>query len=75
MIAKEFPCEWEGAITHFFSKPFGRNQERFQRYWEAAKLERGVTFVGRLATYKYLDMDDVVAQVMVKLGESAGRPA
>ena len=26
-----------------------------------------VTFVGRLATYKYLDMDDVVAQVMTKL--------
>jgi hypothetical protein len=27
-----------------------------------------VTFLGRLATYNYLDMDDVVAQVMVKLG-------
>lgn len=38
-------------------------------------MERGVTFVGRLATYKYLDMDDVVAQVIVKQGDSAGRPA
>lgn len=75
VIAKEFPCEWDGTNTRFYPKPFGGNPERFQRYWEAAKVERGVTFVGRLATYKYLDMDDVVAQVMVKLGDSAGRLA
>lgn len=75
VIAKEFPCEWDGTNTRFYPKPFGGNPERFQRYWEAARVERGVTFVGRLATYKYLDMDDVVAQVMVKLGDSAGRPA
>lgn len=71
MIAKEFPCGWQSAGTSHNSKCFDGNPERFQRYWEAAKVERGVTFVGRLATYKYLDMDDVVAQVMVKLGESA----
>ncbi len=33
----------------------------------AAKAERGVTFISRLATCKYLDRDDVVAQVLVKL--------
>mgnify|MGYP006371519211 CR=1 FL=1 len=68
MIGREFPCEWDGTNTRFYPKPFGRNPERFQTYWEAAKPLRDVTFVGRLATYKYLDMDDVVAQVLTKLG-------
>jgi UDP-galactopyranose mutase len=70
VIAREFPCEWDGSNTRFYPKPFGGNPERFQKYWEAAKSLNNVTFLGRLATYKYLDMDDVVAQVMVKLGKA-----
>ena len=38
-------------------------------YWKAAKAERGVTFLGRLA-YEYLDMDEVVVQVTTKLGSA-----
>lgn len=68
VIGREIPCEWDGTNTRFYPKPFGGNPEKFLKYWEAAKAERGVTFLGRLATYKYLDMDDVVAQVMTKLG-------
>lgn len=67
VISREYPCEWNGANVRFYPKPFGGNPERFRRYWEAARSVRGVTFVGRLATYKYLDMDDVVAQVMNSL--------
>jgi UDP-galactopyranose mutase len=68
VIGKEFPCEWDGTNTRFYPKPFGGNPELFQKYWAAAKAEKNVTFLGRLATYKYLDMDDIVSQVMVKLG-------
>lgn len=68
VVAREYPCEWNGSNIRFYPKPFGGNPETFLKYWEAAKSERGVTFLGRLATYKYLDMDDVVAQVMTKLG-------
>jgi UDP-galactopyranose mutase len=70
VIGREFPCEWDGANTRFYPKPFGGNPALFQRYWKASKSERNVTFVGRLATYKYLDMDDVVAQVMLQLGRA-----
>lgn len=68
VIGREFPCEWDGRKTRFYPKPFGGNPEKFLSYWDAAKAETNVTFVGRLATSKYLDMDDVVAQVMVSLG-------
>lgn len=73
VIGREYPCEWDGTNVRFYPKPFGSNPERFRRYWQAGKAERAVTFVGRLATYKYLDMDDVVAQVMTKL--DVGRTA
>jgi UDP-galactopyranose mutase len=63
----EFPCEWEPGRVRMYPKSFGENPERYRRYRQMAEAEREVTFVGRLATYKYLDMDDVVAQVMTKI--------
>ncbi len=74
VIGREYPCEWDGTNVRFYPKRFGGNPEKYQRYKEAAALERGVTFPGRLATYKYLDMDDVVAQVMVKLAGIGSKP-
>ncbi len=34
------------------------------RYLEAARAESGVTFVGRLGTYRYLDMDVTIAEAL-----------
>lgn len=34
------------------------------RYLEAAQSERGVTFVGRLGTYRYLDMDVTIGEAL-----------
>lgn len=67
VVGYEHPCEWEPGRVRMYPKAFGPNPERYKLYREAASGERNVTFVGRLATYKYLDMDDVIAQVMTKL--------
>ena len=69
IVGYEFPCEWKEGLVRMYPKPFGPNPERYRLYKQMADLERHVTFVGRLATYKYLDMDDVIAQVMVKLAQ------
>ncbi len=71
VIGREFPREWDGTNTRFYPKPFGDNPEKFRRYWDAARAEKRTTFVGRLATYKYLDMDDTIAQVMLKVAPLA----
>ncbi len=34
------------------------------RYLDAARAERGVTFVGRLGTYRYLDMDVTIGEAL-----------
>ncbi len=38
----------------------------YEKYAGKAKEERNVTFVGRLATYRYYNMDQVVAMALTE---------
>lgn len=67
VISREYPCEHSKNNIPFYPKPFGDNQEKYKKYKNIADAMRDVIFVGRLATYKYLDMDDAIAQVFNKL--------
>ena len=67
-VGFEYPCEWSPGTVRFYPKPFGTNPHLYRKYRKLAEYEKNVTFLGRLATYKYLDMDDAIAQVFVKLG-------
>jgi UDP-galactopyranose mutase len=67
IVSYEYPCEWEPGRVRMYPKPFGSNPDRYKLYRAMAEAEKNVTFVGRLATYKYLDMDDVIAQTMLKV--------
>jgi UDP-galactopyranose mutase len=67
VISKEFPCEHNNNNIPFYPKPFGNNPKLYLKYKEIADSLSNVIFVGRLATYKYLDMDDAIAQVFQKL--------
>jgi UDP-galactopyranose mutase len=44
----------------YYPVPTKANQEVFQRYKELAAAEQGVFFVGRLANYKYYNMDAAI---------------
>ena len=44
--------------------PRPENRALYNRYAALAAREQGVTFVGRLARYQYLNMDQVVAQAL-----------
>jgi UDP-galactopyranose mutase len=48
----------------YYPVPRPENAERYRRYKELADATRGVHFVGRLATYKYYNMDQVVGQAL-----------
>ncbi len=53
----------EGDIPYY---PIRLNQEQalLQRYIDLAANEPGVSFVGRLGTYRYLDMDVTIAEAL-----------
>jgi UDP-galactopyranose mutase len=48
----------------YYPIPRAGNEERFKRYEKLAAETRGVWFVGRLATYRYYNMDQVVGQAL-----------
>lgn len=48
----------------YYPVPRPENAALYKRYEEDAEREQNVDFVGRLATYKYYNMDQVVAQAL-----------
>lgn len=44
-------------ISHIYPIRLIKDKEILKKYIEKAKTEEKVTFVGRLGTYRYLDMD------------------
>ncbi|WBH18143.1 UDP-galactopyranose mutase [Sphingomonas radiodurans] len=60
-LTYEYPSE-EG--DPYYPIPREENQVLFKRYEALALAEEDVTFVGRLATYRYYNMDQVVGQAL-----------
>ena len=60
-IVREYPCA-EG--DPYYPVPNPENAELYKRYQALAETTPGVHFAGRLATYKYYNMDQVVAQAL-----------
>ena len=68
ILTKDYPEEYEkGKNEPIYPKPFNGGTEIYDKYKTAASAEKNVIFLGRLATYKYLDMWMAIKQVMTKL--------
>ena len=60
-ITLEYPSA-EG--DPYYPVPRPENQALYKQYEALADATRGVTFVGRLATYRYYNMDQIVGQAL-----------
>jgi UDP-galactopyranose mutase len=60
-ITYEYPSA-EG--DPYYPVPREENQALYKRYEALADATPGVTFVGRLATYRYYNMDQIVGQAL-----------
>ena len=56
----------------YYPIPKGENSEIYRKYQAAAAELPQVHFAGRLATYKYYNMDQVVAQALTMFNKIAG---
>ena len=70
-IVYEFPKS-EG--DPYYPVPQPRNAELYRQYHELAKALPAIHFVGRLATYRYYNMDQVVAQALTHFKQIAAAP-
>ena len=62
-IVEEYPKAY-GAPYYPIPRP--ENEQKYQAYKNLARQEEHVTFVGRLAEYRYRNMDQVVATALKK---------
>lgn len=60
-IAREYP---QADGEPYYPIPRPENEELHRRYRDLALAQRGVTFVGRLAQYRYYNMDQAVGAAM-----------
>ena len=60
VISREYPSEWTEGMEPYYPVNDERNHALYQQYAALAEQEKNVIFGGRLAEYKYYDMDKVI---------------
>ena len=63
-VTKEYPSTWHRGEEAYYPVNDVRNQELYVRYKELAEQEKNIIFGGRLAEYKYYDMDKVIRRAL-----------
>jgi UDP-galactopyranose mutase len=64
IISYEFPEDYNGDNEPYYPIRDEKNSMIFDRYNNLAKLENKYIFGGRLASYVYYDMHQVIAQAL-----------
>ncbi len=65
IVTYEYPDDWDAPEKEaFYTINDDRNNKLAEEYRELAAKEDGVIFGGRLADYRYYDMDDVIKKAL-----------
>jgi len=60
VVTYEYPADYEEGMERYYTINDDKNNKLANKYRELASKEKNVIFGGRLAEYKYYDMDDVI---------------
>ena len=63
-VTREYPHDWQPGEEAYYPVNNERNQGIYAQYKALADREPNVIFGGRLAEYKYYDMDDVIKSAL-----------
>lgn len=64
VVTHEYPDDYKKGKEPYYPINNHANNKLFDEYWDLAKQLDNVTFCGRLAEYRYYDMDDVIENVL-----------
>jgi UDP-galactopyranose mutase len=65
-IVREYPQDYRPGREPYYPIPAPDAKALYQKYADRAALEKNVTFVGRLAAYRYYNMDQVVGTALTE---------
>ena len=64
VITREYPAEWKPGDEPYYPVNNEKNDALYEEYRKLAAKEPNVIFGGRLGSYKYYDMDKVIAAAL-----------
>ena len=64
-IVREYPADYGPGKEAYYPIPAGDSAEIYAKYKKLSEKEEKVSFIGRLATYKYYNMDQVVGMSLI----------
>ena len=73
VISKEYPAEWKSGAEPYYPINNEKNSTLYEEYRKLAEGRRDVIFGGRLGTYRYYDMDKVIAAALAECGKEFGK--
>ncbi len=73
VISREYSTEWKPGMEPYYPVNDEANGELYKKYFELAESEENVIFGGRLGTYKYYNMDQVIAEAFKLVEKELGR--
>ena len=72
IITKEYPQKWEKGKDRYYPIEDEKNKALYKKYKELADRD-GLITVGRLAEYKYYDMEDTIKSALKVVRELCGK--
>lgn len=72
-IVREYPQDFAPGREPYYPVPAPDAKALYSKYAELAALEEKVSFVGRLATYRYYNMDQIVGMALAEFEQLKGR--
>lgn len=69
VISREYPSEWKMGEESYYPINNDKNNRLYEKYSKMAEKQNHVIFGGRLAEYKYYDMDKVIDSALKKVRE------
>lgn len=64
VITYEYPVKWQKGVERYYPVNDKKNQSLYLKYMNLANHEKNTIFGGRLAEYRYYDMDKVVESAL-----------
>ena len=64
VITREYPLEWSRDIEPYYPVNDTKNITLYNKYLQLAQTKKNIYFAGRLGTYQYLDMDEVINKAL-----------
>lgn len=67
VVTEEYPMEWKQGLEPYYPINDVENNSKYKQYKMLADREANIIFGGRLASYKYLDMHQVIEEALSKV--------